>query len=317
MDAQGERVHGVVRDDDIRHALADLQGEGAFLWVDACHRNALLADTQALCLVSRAPGDTTIRRRILGDQGPVRLTRDALWDPAAGQALPSREQWLARLRDGGWVREVEEGDRQAHEAVPNPSMQFVRWRGVSGPEQFSARLAEDHGEAEAVFDQAVPEPAGQTPWQAHFRSAWVGAARVGQGALVERLAPADSARSVARAALWQPGVGSLDLRGFGGFKMARPRAFLRHDDTALIRVSRGLNLVVLSPEGEVVAAEGYDTHGDPAQSDALARRLRALPEGHLVMLASADEFTRAATAELQQALAELGFAVRLPPADAG
>jgi hypothetical protein len=51
---------------------------------------------------------------------------------------------------------------------------------------------------------------------------------------------------------------------------------------------RGYNLAVLSPQGDIQIAS-FDTHLDPDASKQLAETIEAIPEGHIVAVAVADE----------------------------
>jgi hypothetical protein len=70
---------------------------------------------------------------------------------------------------------------------------------------------------------------------------------------------------------------------------------------------RGYNLVVLDPStGAVKQAASFDTHLDPAASQALAAAIAAVPAGDIVALAAADEASRLLGAEAVAALRSIG-----------
>jgi hypothetical protein len=68
---------------------------------------------------------------------------------------------------------------------------------------------------------------------------------------------------------------------------------------------RGYNLAVFSPQGEVLTA-GFDTHLDPGASTALAEFIAAVPEGHAVAVAAADEASMNLGEEAVLALRSIG-----------
>lgn len=70
---------------------------------------------------------------------------------------------------------------------------------------------------------------------------------------------------------------------------------------------RGYNLAALSPQGEVQIAS-FDTHLDPGASGALAAFIAALPQGHIVAVAAADEASMNLSEEAVAALRAIGGA---------
>lgn len=303
------RVVGVLQQDGFRQALKQLPEETGFVWIDACRRNSLLpVRADATCLVTRAAGEAQGRQQHLTSH-TTRVSADELWSDESGEPLPVVDELLARLEAGGNLRERREVDIRWQVATANPGMRFVRWQGVSGPAQFKASVRrEESTDAQSLrpeFDLAVAADSAVPS----FRSAWVAAAVAGEGVIDERLSPGDSPDSVARLAFWQEGVGAIDLRATGGFAPENPSSFIRLGDDALLKPGRGLGVVVLNEHGEAVFSDTYDTHASEADSDALAQRLNALPEGHTVLMASSDEFTRSMTPALWQALGRLGVAL--------
>ena len=70
---------------------------------------------------------------------------------------------------------------------------------------------------------------------------------------------------------------------------------------------RGYNVAILDPQtGEVEQAASFDTHLDPAASQALALMLRDVPLGHLVAVAAADEASRLLDQDAVDALRGIG-----------
>jgi hypothetical protein len=70
---------------------------------------------------------------------------------------------------------------------------------------------------------------------------------------------------------------------------------------------RGYNLAVISPQGEVQTAS-FDTHLDPGASAALAEFIAAVPQGHMVAAAVADEASMHLSEEAVAALRSVGAA---------
>jgi hypothetical protein len=68
---------------------------------------------------------------------------------------------------------------------------------------------------------------------------------------------------------------------------------------------RGYNLAVISPQGEVQTAS-FDTHLDPGASAALAGFIAAVPQGHRVAIAVADEASMSLGEEAVAALRSVG-----------
>ncbi|MGM0983734.1 MAG: sulfatase-like hydrolase/transferase [Pseudomonadota bacterium] len=306
----GERVVGILQDEDYLSALDLLPENTGFIWVDACHRNTLMKESPAShCLVASPAGDASAYQWPL-EPGARHFDTAQLWHGGERDRLPPLDSLIPQLQHGGRIGEWREQGNLVKWAIANPGMAFVGWRGAEGALRHSPRWWSDGAEvnvAEAEFDLDVDAEGDR----AEFRGAWVGIVQVGEEVIEEQLSPGDTPHSIARAARWQAGVGSLDLRAFGGFKVDTPEAFLRHDGETLLNVERGIGLVVLSPGGGVVHAAGYDTHASSQESEALARELLQVPRGHYVLLATADEFTVAATTSLDSALRQLGFSLRL------
>jgi hypothetical protein len=88
-----------------------------------------------------------------------------------------------------------------------------------------------------------------------------------------------------------------------------------YGDKASIRVGigelapnrRGYNLVALEPRGGIQNRATFDTCGDPAASEALARWVKALPRGTIVLGAVKDEASSQLDAAAVDALATLGL----------
>ena len=88
-----------------------------------------------------------------------------------------------------------------------------------------------------------------------------------------------------------------------------------YGDTASIRVGmgevapnrRGYNLVALEPSGAIRDRASFDTFGDPMASGALARWVRALAAGTIVLGAVKDEASEQLDADAIGALATLGI----------
>jgi hypothetical protein len=70
---------------------------------------------------------------------------------------------------------------------------------------------------------------------------------------------------------------------------------------------RGYNLVVISPQGDTVVAS-FDTHLDSDASTAMAQFIAAVPEGHTVAVAAADEASMNLGEEAVTALRSIGAA---------
>ena len=305
----GKRVVGVLQQGGFRQALTQLPDETGFVWIDACRRNALLSGgAGAICLVTRAAGEALGWQRQLTSH-LTQVPAGELWSDESGEPLPEVEELLRRLETGGSLHEHSEGEGRWRVAIANPGMAFIRWQGVSGAAQFSARQRWEEWFGDAAFspefdlavvaDSAVPA----------FRSAWVAAAVVGEDVIGERLSPGDTVDSVARLAFWREGVGAVDLRATGGFLPENSSRFIRVGDETLLAPERGLGVVVLDAQGEQLFGMTYDTYASETESNALAERLDALPGGYTVLLASGDEFTRAMTPALWHALGRLGFAL--------
>jgi len=68
---------------------------------------------------------------------------------------------------------------------------------------------------------------------------------------------------------------------------------------------RGYNLAAISPQGDILTA-GFDTHLDPGASKALAEFITAVPQGHTVAIAAADEASMNLGEEAVAALRSVG-----------
>ncbi|CAM3443625.1 sulfatase-like hydrolase/transferase [Halomonas lysinitropha] len=308
--------------------LARLPESAAFLWVDDCQRNTLQPLTPGeVCVVwSNSLAEPARLKRLTSESPSMhgRLLRLTSPDGESSiEILPPLEETLPHLQLGGQIivdgqpvmnfgELISKGNaRVTLEAQPNSGMGFVRWQGVEGLEQFAPKVSvpgEELDDIQPVFDQDVENES----MTMSYRSAWAGIASREKGRLAEHLSPGDDVASVARVALWHEDIGSLDLRGFGGFKMPDPRGFIRVNGETLLEGDRGLNLVILDPSGEVVHAVHYDTHVSADESDALAEKVAAVEPNHLVLLASFDEFTSSLTPALIEQLQRLGFALSLP-----
>lgn len=301
--------------------IASLPKDTDFVWVDDCAAIGIEPTPGLpLCVAwGSGPEQRTFWRR-LGDAEPHWSWHLPQADASSLEAM--RDYWPI-LQRGGVVHLDQEqkltltiDDLRAEGtavAVANPGYEFVRWEGLSGPQQvqseLSLPLASPPASEQAVypiFDLSSHADSAQ----AEYRSAWLGVARVGDGVLQEQLSPGGTRYSVSRMALWENDLGVLDLRAFGSYEVSRSEAFIKRDDHTLLSVSRGLGLVVLSQAGEVVHARSYDTNESPQEGQALAAYLASIPEGHYVLLASSDDYTASAGDELQAALSSLGFAVR-------
>jgi len=70
---------------------------------------------------------------------------------------------------------------------------------------------------------------------------------------------------------------------------------------------RGYNVAVISSQGDITTA-GFDTHLDPDASAALAEFIAAVPEGHTIAIAAADEVSMNLGEEAVAALRSVGAA---------
>lgn len=297
--------------------LASLPNDADFVWIDDCSAIGVEPEPGApLCVAWGSGPEQPFFWQRLGESSPH-------WQwyvpEADTRSLGSLRDYWPTLQQGGVIQLGQEQklaltvddlrNSRLAVAVPNPGQEFVRWEGVSGPQQVQSELSLPLESARAVtpiFDISSHAES----MAAEYRSAWLGVARVGDGVLEEQLSPGDTRYSVSRTALWEDDLGALELRAFGSYEVSRPVAFIKRDNETLLKVSRGLGLVVLSQAGEVVHAGSYDTNESRQESVALADTLMAVPEGHYVLLASSDDYTVSVGDELQNALSSLGFAVR-------
>ncbi|MCU0503306.1 MAG: hypothetical protein MUC51_16410, partial [Anaerolineae bacterium] len=126
------------------------------------------------------------------------------------------------------------------------------------------------------------------------------------------LAPAAQAAQSAQAArpAGIPGLASLVVRSAG--QETGDFAHIFADGVDLSPNRRGYNLVAWNPgDGRLLAADAFDTHGDPAASARLAAWVRALPPGAVVAGAARDEASMNLGSDAIDALRSLGVAADL------
>lgn len=305
--------------------LNNLPDRSKFVWVDICRKNSLIIDGGDDACVLWGDKESNLVNRLVVESGTKEISSDMFFGSKNSTKFESSlelGELLSLLKKGGKV--IVEGQTQSNlsalanysektvmlEAEPNVGMGFVRWRGLEGKRQFSNKVRiprQKLDKIEPIFDKAVAAP----NMEIDYRSAWVGAAYHASGRLVERLSPGDSRDSIARVAFWQPSIGSIDLRGFGGFKSSDSTGFIQVNGKIVSDDRRGLQLVVLSSEGEVKRVEVFDTHASKSESNALAKRLSSSDPDDLLLLASFDEFTSSLTPRLNKELMALGFQLHL------
>jgi len=104
----------------------------------------------------------------------------------------------------------------------------------------------------------------------------------------------------------QASVSSIVVQSAGLETGGNELAHVFVDGEDLSPNQRGYNLVALSPTGEYLLSEAFDTHMDPLASQDLARAISGLPEGSVVALAVADEASLNLTEEAVAALSSVG-----------
>lgn len=74
---------------------------------------------------------------------------------------------------------------------------------------------------------------------------------------------------------------------------------------------RGYNIAIVAPDGTLLDAANFDTHFDPAASQALAQFIAAAPQDAIIAVAVADEASNNLTEEAVEALQSIGGQVDL------
>jgi len=193
------------------------------------------------------------------------------------------------------------------EAEPLPGYKFVKWQGVNGEAKYRQTISLDKVTADGAIAPAFDIDAPASGRKPELRSAWSGIAEKGGGVVSQLLSPGNAVDSIARLARDIGDGVAVDIRSVGGFLPINGDHFIRVNEIPVDRPGRGMKMVVIRPSGEVVASRHYDTSSNESESDELAEDISKVEAGNFMLFSTQDDFTRAMTSELTNALHDLGF----------